>query len=148
MYPIHEEVRFEQPTFEQIFIQNKDAFKRYNGYRNNCSNVVRRFLTLIGVDSQNVTPWADTVRNIGTVIRNPKELQKGDIVSMGKPGDTSHVGIYFGDGMVLHQSAMRGHTVGIFNDINAFIKHRRGFYIVRPHLNILEGQSFSAPNIS
>lgn len=148
MYPIQEEVRLEQPTFEQIFIQNKDAFKRYNGYRNNCSNVVRRFLTLIGIDSQNITPWADTVRNIGTVIRNPKELQKGDIVSMGKPGDTLHVGIYFGDGRVLHQSAMRGYTVGIFNDINAFIKHRRGFYIVRPHFNILEGQSFSAPNIS
>jgi hypothetical protein len=147
MYPNIEEVRLHNPSFEQIFIENKNAFKKYNGYMNNCANTVKKFFSLLGVDTGKITPWADTIRNIGTVIRNPKELKKGDIVAMGKPGDTWHVGVYFGDGKVLHQSAARGYTVGVFNDINAFINHRRGFYIVRPQVNFLEEQSFVAPSI-
>lgn len=148
MIPVVEEVRFQSLDFEQIFIKNQDAFKRYNGYRNNCSNAVRRFLSLLGINTKKITPWADTVRNIGTIIKNPDKLQKGDIVAMGIPGDTWHVGVYLGDQKVLHQSAMRGYTVGVFDDLNAFINYRRGFYIVRPHVNILEEQLFVSPEIS
>ena len=147
MYLESEEVRFHSPTFEQIFIENRDAFKRYNGYRNNCSNVVRRFLSLLSINTDKVTPWADTVRNLGKVIYNPKYLKKGDIVAMGVPGDTWHVGVYFGDRKVLHQSAMRGYTVGVFEDLNAFINYHRGFYIVRPYINLLEDQFYTFPDI-
>lgn len=148
MYPSTEEIRSYEINFDQIFIENKNVFKKYNGYRNNCSNTVRKFFSLLGVNTDKVTGWADTVRNLGQVIYNPKDLKKGDIVAMGKPGDTWHVGIYFGNGRVLHQSAMRGYTVGIFNDINAFVNYRRGFYIVRPYSNILETQFFVSPDIS
>jgi cell wall-associated NlpC family hydrolase len=88
------------------------------------------------------------VRNLGQVIYNPKDLKKGDIVAMGRPGDTWHVGVYFGNQKVLHQSAMRGYTVGVFGDLNAFINYHRGFYIVRPYINILEEQLFVSPEIS
>jgi hypothetical protein len=147
MIPVIEEVRLNEPNFEEIFIHNKNAFSKYNGYRNNCSNAVRKFLSLLRIDTNKVTPWADTVRNLGQVIYNPKELQKGDVVAMGRPGDTWHVGVYFGEGKVLHQSAMRGYTIGVFNDINAFINYHRGFYIVRPYSNILENQIFVSPEI-
>jgi hypothetical protein len=148
MYPSTEEIRSYEINFDQIFIENKNVFKKYNGYRNNCSNTVRKFFSLLGVNTDKVTGWADTVRNLGQVIYNPMDLKKGDIVAMGRPGDTWHVGIYFGNGRVLHQSAMRGYTIGIFNDINAFINYRRGFYIVRPYSNILETQFFVSPGIS
>jgi hypothetical protein len=148
MYPSTEEIRSYEINFDQIFIENKNVFKKYNGYRNNCSNTVRKFFSLLGVNTDKVTGWADTVRNLGQVIYNPMDLKKGDIVAMGKPGNTWHVGIYFGNGRVLHQSAMRGYTIGIFNDINAFINYRRGFYIVRPYSNILETQFFVSPGIS
>jgi hypothetical protein len=148
MVPTIEEVRLVEPNFEEVFIQNQNAFTKYNGQRNNCSNTVRKFLSLLGINTDRVTPWADTVRNLGKIIYNPNQLQKGDSVAMGIPGDTFHVGVYFGDGKVLHQSAMRGYKVGIFNDINAFINYHRGFYIVRPHTNILENQFFISPQLT
>jgi hypothetical protein len=147
MVPTVEEVRLVEPNFEEVFIQNQNAFNKYNGQRNNCSNAVRKFLSLLGINTDRVTAWADTVRNLGKIIYNPNQLQKGDIVAMGIPGDTFHVGVYFGDGKVLHQSAMRGYKVGIFNDINAFINYHRGFYIVRPFINILENQFFVFPEM-
>jgi hypothetical protein len=147
MVPTVEEVRFVEPNFEEVFIQNQNAFNKYNGQRNNCSNAVRKFLSLLGINTDRVTAWADTVRNLGKIIYNPNQLQKGDIVAMGIPGDTFHVGVYFGDGKVLHQSAMRGYKVGVFNDINAFINYHRGFYIVRPFINILENQFFVFPEM-
>ncbi len=148
MVPTVEEVRLVEPNFEEVFIQNQNAFNKYNGQRNNCSNAVRKFLSLLGINTDRVTAWADTVRNLGKIIYNPNQLQKGDIVAMGIPGDTFHVGVYFGDGKVLHQSAMRGYKVGIFNDINAFINYHRGFYIVRPHTNILKDQFFISPELT
>jgi hypothetical protein len=136
------------PNFEQLFINNEYHFKKYNGRKNNCSNAVRRFLSILGINTEKITPWADTVRNLGQVIYDPNQLKKGDIVAMGRPGDTWHVGVYFGGGKVLHQSAMRGYKVGIFDDINAFINYHRGFYIVRPYINVLEDQFYSSPDIS
>ena len=144
---IVDDVRYHPPNLEQVFIENKNLFSRFNGRKNNCSNTVALFLSKIGIDDDKITPFADTVRNVGPVIYDPKQLKKGDIVAMGRPGDTWHVGVYFGEGRVLHQSAVRGYKVGIFNDISAFTNHHRGFYIVRPYSNILEEQLFVAPSI-
>jgi hypothetical protein len=113
------------------FFTNKAKFSKYNFRRNNCSNVVKKFLGILGADSPRLTPWADTVRHLGEVKSNPWELQVGDVVAMGRPGDTHHVGVYMGHGKVLHQSGMRGYTVGVYEDLRAFINHRAGFYFVR-----------------
>jgi len=146
-----EEVRFIQPDYYQVFSNNREKFNRFNGYRNNCANTVRIFLTLLGYDSSDVTAWADTIRNVGPVSYDPNKLKEGDIVAMGRPGDTWHVGVYLGDGKVLHQSAMRGYNVGAYNDLNAFINDRRGFYFVRPtssYNKILENQFYAFPAVS
>lgn len=151
MFAAIEEVRFNEPDYYQIYIENQNRFNVYNGYRNNCSNTVRKFLSLLGKDASKVTPWADTVRKAGQVLYNPTELQKGDIVAMGVPGDTHHVGIYLGEGKVLHQSAMRGYTVGAYQDLQAFINHRAGFYFVRPKYSVQEvlgDQKFTFPDLS
>jgi hypothetical protein len=151
MFAVLEEVRFNEPDYYQVYLENQNRFKVYNGYRNNCSNTVRKFLSLLGKDVSKVTPWADTVRKAGLVLYNPTELQKGDIVAMGVPGDTHHVGIYLGEGKVLHQSAMRGYAVGAYQDLQAFINHRAGFYFVRPNYSVQEflgDQKFTFPELS
>jgi len=151
MFAILQEVKPVETDFYQIYTENKNHFYSFNGYRNNCSNTVRTFLSLLGKDVSQITPWADTVRKAGQVLYNPRELQKGDIVAMGIPGDTHHVGIYMGDGKVLHQSAMRGYVVGVFHDLNAFIKHRIGFYFVRPNYpvqEVLKDQFYTFPELS
>lgn len=146
-----EEVRFIEPDFYQVFNSNREKFEQYNGRRNNCANTVRTFLSLLGYESTAVTAWADTIRNLGQVIRDPNSLQKGDILAMGHPGDTWHVGVYMGDGKVLHQSAMRGYTVGVYNDLNAFVNSRRGFYAIRPtesYMNLLKNQFYAFPELT
>lgn len=146
-----EEVKIIEPDYYQVFTENQEKFSRFNGYRNNCANTVKTFLSLIGLDTSKVTAWADTVRNLGQVLYDPEKLRKGDVVAMGQPGNTWHVGVYLGDGKVLHQSAMRGYVVGAFNDINAFIRDRRGFYIVRPansYTDILDGQFYLFPELT
>jgi cell wall-associated NlpC family hydrolase len=151
MFALLEEVKFAEPNLYEVYLHNQNQFKSYNGYRNNCSNTVRTFLSLIGKDTSIVTPWADTVRKMGQVLYDPKELKKGDIVAMGVPGDTWHVGVYLGEGKVLHQSAMRGYIVGAYYDLQAFINHRSGFYFVRPKSNvqeILKDQFYISPELS
>lgn len=151
MYALLQEVRPVETDFYQIYSENQNHFYSYNGYRNNCSNTVRTFLSLLGKDASQITPWADTVRKAGQVLYNSKELQKGDIVAMGVPGDTHHVGIYLGNGKVLHQSAMRGYRVGAYYDLHAFINHRAGFYFVRPKYpfrEILKDQFYISPELS
>lgn len=141
-----EEVKFIEPDYYQVFNQNRQHFYRFNGYRNNCSNTVKTFLSLLGIENTNLTAWADTIRNLGNAQYNPANLRVGDIVAMGKPGDTHHVGIYLGNGEVLHQSAMRGYSVGVYKDLSAFINHHAGFYFVRPNyalMDILEGQHYT-----
>lgn len=151
MFALIQEIKFIEPDYYQVFTENRQKFEQFNGYRNNCANTVKTFLSLVDANAQNLTAWADTIRNLGQVHYDPSLLQKGDIVAMGRPGDTWHVGVYFGEGKVLHQSAMRGYIVGVYHDINAFINYHRGFYFVRPtyaYRNILENQFFVAPEFS
>lgn len=151
MLTLIQDINLLEPDYHQVYVENRNKFRNFNGTPNNCSNTVRTFLSLLGVNIDNVTAWADTVRNLGQVLYNPSQLKRGDIVAMGRPGDTWHVGVYLGENQVLHQSAMRGYKVGVYNDIRAFINYRRGFYIVRPsyqHREILDGQFFTAPAFS
>lgn len=151
MFALIEEVQNHQPDFYQVYLEHKHKFNRFHGFRNNCSNTVITFLSLLGANVYNVTAWADTVRKLGPIKFNPMELQIGDVVAMGRPGDTWHVGVYLGNGNVLHQSAMRGYRVGVYSDLNAFVNYSRGFYFVRPSYekqNILDNQFFFAPDIS
>lgn len=151
MISLIEEVRTNQPDFHQVYLEHSTKFNRFDGYRNNCSNTVRKFLSLLGTNVYSVTAWADTIRNLGPINFNPKQLEIGDVVAMGRPGDTWHVGVYFGNNKVLHQSAMRGYRVGVYPDLNAFVNYRRGFYFVRPsysYQKLLERQFFVAPDIS
>jgi cell wall-associated NlpC family hydrolase len=144
-----EEVKILEPDFYLTYNRIKSKFNYYDGYRNNCSNTVKTFLSESGVDVSKVTAYADTVRNLGKIQFNPNLLQIGDIVAMGSPGDTWHVGVYMGNNKVLHQSASRGYTVGIYNDLHAFINHRSGFYYVRPNYPIqyILDDFFVAPTI-
>jgi hypothetical protein len=146
-----EDVKFIEPDYYQVFNENKNKFHQFNGYHNNCANTVKTYLSLIGLDTSKVTAWADTVRNLGQVLYDPNKLQEGDVVAMGRPGNTWHVGVYLGNGKILHQSAMRGYVVGVFKDLNAFIHDRRGFYIVRPsnfYNDILQGQFYLFPQLT
>ena len=120
------------------FYSNKTRFFKYDFRRNNCSNVVKEFLSLLGIPTPKLTPWADTIRHLGEIKRNPWDLQVGDVVAMGRPGDTHHVGVYMGNGKVLHQSGVRGYRVGIFEDLRAFVNHRAGFYFVRPDYSVIQ----------
>jgi hypothetical protein len=141
-----EEVKIIEPDLHQVATQNKNSFNKFNGYRNNCSNTVKTFLSLLGLENSNLTAWADTIRNLGPVQYNPSDLKDGDIIAMGRPGDTHHVGVYLGNGQVLHQSSVRGYVVGIYRDLNAFINHHAGFYFVRPNYvlrDILERQYYT-----
>jgi hypothetical protein len=122
-----------KPDLERVYEESRFKFESYHGIRNNCSRTVRTLLSSLGVNVSAVTPWADTVRNLGPTYKSPSQLQKGDIVAMGRPGDTWHVGVYMGDSKVLHQSAVRGYRVGVYEDLNAFINSPRGFYFVRPN---------------
>lgn len=142
------EIQIIENDFVEKFQQIKNKFNYYDGYRNNCARVVKKFLANVGVNAAPITPWADTVRKIGTVQYNPSLLKEGDVIAMGRPGDTHHVGVYLGDGKVLHQSATRGYKVGAFDDLAAFVNSRHGFYFVRPSYQpILEDQFFIAPDI-
>lgn len=142
------EVQIIEERFVEKFQRMQNIFNYYDGHRNNCSRVVKKFLANVGVDVSPVTPWADTVRNLGPVQYNAFHLQEGDVVAMGRPGNTRHVGVYLGGGKVLHQSAVRGYRVGAYKDLNAFVNSRHGFYFVRPNYRqILEDQIFIAPEI-
>jgi len=151
MITLIEEVKFLQPDFYQVYQNHVHKFNRYHGFRNNCSNTVRTFLSILGANVYDVTAWADTVRKLGPINFDPMVLQIGDVVAMGRPGDTWHVGVYLGEGKVLHQSAMRGYRVGVYSDLNAFVNYPRGFYFVRPsygNQNYFDNQFFNAPDIS
>lgn len=142
------EIQIIEERFVEKFQRMQNIFNYYDGYRNNCSRVVKKFLANVGVDVSPVTPWADTIRNLGPVQYNSSLIKEGDVVAMGRPGDTHHVGVYLGDGKVLHQSAARGYQVGAYSDLQAFVNSRHGFYFVRPNYRqILEDQIFIAPEI-
>jgi hypothetical protein len=142
------EIQIIENNFVEKFQQIQNKFNYYDGYRNNCSRVVKKFLASVGVNATPITPWADTVRKIGSVQYNPSLLKEGDVIAMGRPGDTHHVGVYLGGTKVLHQSATRGYKVGAFDDLAAFVNSRHGFYFVRPSYQpILEDQFFIAPDI-
>ncbi len=144
-----EEVKIPETDFYLTYNRIKSKFNYYDGYRNNCSNVVKTFLSEIGVNVVKLTPYADTVKNLGLIQFNIKNLEVGDVVAMGRPGDTWHVGIYMGLNKVLHQSASRGYRVGIYNDLSAFVNHHAGFYYVRPiyPVRYLLHENFVAPDI-
>ena len=145
------EIQIIENNFVEKFQQIQNKFNYYDGYRNNCSRVVKKFLASVGANAAPITPWADTVTKIGPIHYSHKFLKEGDVVAMGRPGNTHHVGVYLGDGKVLHQSAVRGYKVGAFNDLAAFVNSRHGFYFVRPSYNnqqILEDQFFIAPEIA
>jgi hypothetical protein len=148
----------EEVNFLQEYLNNERKFFKFNYRKDNCSNTVKKFLEVVGVSSDRLTPWADTIRSLGNVNYSPSSLRVGDIVAMGRPGDTHHVGVYMGGNAVLHQSRVRGLVVGVYNDLNAFINHRAGFYFVRPKYPVKDNAdvinnlvasvgSFSAPFI-
>jgi len=140
-----EEVR---PQLISYYEQTKDKFQAYHGRPNNCSRLVKTFLETAKADVEGLTPWADTIRNVGPVFYNKNHLIPGDIVAMGRPGDTSHVGVYLGENNVLHQSASRGYSVGVYGDLAAFTNYYRGFYFVRPSYNLPFNQEpMVAPDI-
>lgn len=149
MVLIVEEVKLLETDFYSTYNRIKSKFNYYDGYRNNCSNVVKTFLSGVGVNISKITPYADTIRNLGLIQFNIKNLEVGDVIAMGRPGDTRHVGVYMGFNQVLHQSASRGYKVGIFNDLNAFYNHYAGFYYVRPSYPVryIISQHFVAPDI-
>jgi cell wall-associated NlpC family hydrolase len=125
-----------QATAEKDYLlayQNiKQKFQQFSGWPNSCARTVRTFLRSNGVNTSSVTDWADTIRTLGKVSYNRIKLLPGDVIATGTPGDTRHVGVFLGNGKVLHQSASRGYEVGAYNDLDYFLSHWAGFYFVRP----------------
>lgn len=143
---IQEDVKKQRDAIREIdfmryYAENPRAFRKFNGWRDNCSRTVKEYLEILGVQTVKLTPWADTVRTLGPANYNPNDLLPGDVVAMGRPGDTWHVGVYMGDNKVLHQSGIRGYRVGVYEDLNAFISHRAGFYYVRPDYSPVRAKS-------
>ena len=149
MIDLIQEVKIQEIDFHLTYNKIKSKFNYYDGYRNNCSNIVKKFLSETGVDVSQLTAYADTVRTLGPIQYSIKNLQIGDVVAMGRPGDAWHVGVYMGENKVLHQSASRRYKVGIYNDLNAFHTHHVGFYYVRPSYPVryILREHFIAPTI-
>ena len=103
---------------------------RFTGIANMCAESVRAFYKSLGISLPGVTAWADTVREAGTVMTDWSKLQPGDIVAKGRPGDTTHVGVYTGGGDVFHQSRSRGLRAGNYPDLGYF--QSGPAYFVRP----------------
>jgi hypothetical protein len=115
-------------TGQQITKATQDANK-FTGIANQCAEAVKSFYNSLGVELPGVTAWADTVRKAGVVMTDFSKIKPGDIVAKGKPGDTSHVGVFTGGDNVFHQSANRGRKAGNFPDLGYF---KQGGYFVRP----------------
>ena len=115
-------------TGQQITKATQDA-NRFTGIANQCAEAVKSFYKSLGVELPGVTAWADTVRKAGVIMTDFSKIKPGDIVAKGKPGDTSHVGVFTGGDSVFHQSARRGLKAGNFPDLGYF---KQGGYFVRP----------------
>jgi hypothetical protein len=115
-------------TGQQITKATQDANK-FTGIAKQCAEAVKSFYNSLGVELPGVTAWADTVRKAGVVMTDFSKIKPGDIVAKGKPGDTSHVGVFTGGDNVFHQSANRGRKAGNFPDLGYF---KQGGYFVRP----------------
>lgn len=88
-------------------------------YGVDCDAYVVRVLHLAGVYS---VPWGPNPQYYGGVARQGP-LQQGDVIAWSEnySGNVTHVGIYSGNGMVLHASAYFGQTV------ESPMKYVRGF---------------------
>ena len=62
-----EEVKIQEIDFYLSYNRIKSKFNYYDGYRNNCSNIVKKFLSETGVDVSQLTAYADTVRTLGPI---------------------------------------------------------------------------------
>lgn len=66
-----------------------------------CSGFVYNALKDAGYDVGRTS--AQGYRNIGTVV-NKSDIQPGDLIFYGTNGNASHIGIYIGNGQVIHSS--------------------------------------------
>lgn len=105
------------------------ATKNLTGVNNQCAEAVKRFMTVIGVNSSVMDKAAKSAEKMGTVMTDWSKLQPGDIVARGSKGDPEHVGVYTGGQNVFHQSGRRGLKTGNYPDLGYF--KERG-YFVRP----------------
>lgn len=72
-----------------------------------CSGFVYSSLKDAGYDIGRTT--AQGYRNYGTAI-NKADMQPGDLVFFGKNGNATHVGIYAGNGQMIHSSGGKSNT--------------------------------------
>lgn len=96
-----------------------------------CSGFVYNALKDAGYNVGRTT--AQGYRNLGTAV-NKADMQAGDLVFFGSGGNASHVGIYIGNGQMIHSSGGskntaanpgKGVTVTNVNYRNDFIEARR-----------------------
>ena len=96
-----------------------------------CSGFVYNVLKDAGHDVGRTT--AQGYRSVGTAV-SKDDLQPGDLVFYGKNGQVTHVGVYAGDGKILHSSGNsnnnasnpgKGVSVTNFNYRSDFIEARR-----------------------
>lgn len=105
------------------------ATKNLTGVNEQCAEAVKRFMTVIGVNSSVMTKAALSAEKMGTVMTDWSKLQPGDIVAQGKKGAPNHVGVYTGGQNVFHQSSGRGLTAGNYPDLGYF---KQQGYFIRP----------------
>lgn len=129
------------------------------GVAEQCAIFIRDVFARAGIDIGITTDPVDNLdtsaglansffgSDIGTIIRNPNQLQPGDIVGFANtygdwsPGTITHVGIYTGDGMMIDRPTREG-TV-MHRPINEF--DLTNFVAVRPYT--LQSQSWNSNTV-
>lgn len=105
------------------------ATKDLTGINNQCAEAVKRFMTVIGVNSSVMTKAAASAEKMGTVMTDWSKLQPGDIVARGKQGAPDHVGVFTGGQNVFHQSSGANLTAGNYPHLGYF---KQQGYFIRP----------------
>lgn len=81
-----------------------------------CSGFVVAAFRQLGVDlaALGLASSSNIHRNAGGFLQDvPREaLQPGDLITFSRDGKVSHVGVYLGDGMMIHASGSKGVNVG------------------------------------
>lgn len=74
-----------------------------------CSGFTRYLMRALGVQLPRTA--AEQARVGAEVPRDPSRLRPGDILTFGKDGRVTHVGVYVGDGKYIHASTTAGRIV-------------------------------------
>lgn len=118
------------PTNSDVIVRAVKATENLTGIQNQCAEAVKRFMTVLGINSNVMDKSALSAQRMGRVMTDWSKLQPGDIVARGRIGDPEHVGVFTGGSNVFHQSRGRGLKTGNYPDLGYF---RESGFFIRPY---------------